>query len=361
MKVQCIKFPISHLLMLNKKIQIKKKNLFFLVSIFFLFLLTGCQFFGKPKIPLNQIENKELPLANQEIEEEKINRFLDGLAVEKGKENLLPISVVLENLSGAPKPILKNSSLIYEIPVEGGLTRFLVFFDLDSLPDDLGPIRSARPYFAELAEEYQSLFIHAGGSSDVLFKLKQGFYKLFNLDEISWMGKYFYRTSGPSPHNLYINKESIQKFLTDQKISQEAKFEPWLFGEGTKNEAKTNQIEIVFSPLYQVKWQYDQANQEYQYWQNGRLYQNKENQELKVKNLIIQYTDIVIIDSEGRRKIKLNGQGKALIFQNSQVIEGKWLKEASRTRFYNNEGEEITFLPGETWINIVSKNNQVNY
>lgn len=335
----------------------KKIFLFLLIFIFLLFigLLINYQFFIQPKISLNQIENKELITNSQEEKiKEKFLRWVDGIEVEKEKANLLPIAVVLENFLGAPKPDFSSVSIIYEVPVEGGLTRFLAIFDLENLPDNLGPIRSARPYFAEIAEEYKPLFIHAGGSPEVLLKLKQGFYKLFNLDEISWMGRYFYRSSESSPHNLYIKKESVKEFLTDQKINQEAKFEPWFFNEKIKEGEGKTEIKIIFSPLYQVSWQYDKESNEYQYWQNNLLYRDKKNQELRVKNLILQYTEIIVIDSEGRKKIRLNGQGRAMIFQNGQVIKGKWLKEGGRTKFYDENGNKITLLPGKTWIGIVS-------
>ncbi|MCX7778891.1 MAG: DUF3048 domain-containing protein [Patescibacteria group bacterium] len=343
-----------------------KISLFLLIIVFslILFLWLNSYLFHQPKIYFNQIENQSPVLSNEQGDKQgegKNNRLLDGSTVERNKESLLPVTVILENLSGAPKPNLSLASIIYEVPVEGGVTRFLAIFDLDNLPENLGPIRSARSYFAEIAEEYKALFIHAGGSADVLFKLKQGFYKLFDLNEISWQGKYFYRSSEPAPHNLYIKKESIEKFLTEQKINPEAKFAPWLFEEKELAKGKIEKINLAFSPIYQVKWQYDSKNNEYQYWQNGKIYLDKDGQELRVKNLILQYIEMTIIDAEGRRKIKLTGQGEARVFQNGHVINSRWLKEAGRTRFYDENGKEIKFLPGKSWLGIISKNNRVNY
>jgi len=342
--------------MAERKIKIKKGNLLLLVSVLFLFFLAGCQFFGLS----HQIKNQPLLIINQEQKEEKNARFLDGVMVKKGKENIIPVAIVLENLPGAPKPTLAEASVIYELPVEGGFTRFLAIFDLENLPDDLGPIRSARPYLAEIAEEYRSLFIHAGGSPEVLFKLKQKFYQLFNLDEISWQGSYFWRNSDPAPHNLFIKKEKILKFLEDNKIEKQANFSPWLFTE-TKEKGNVEEVKITFSSLYSVGWQYDKESNEYRYWQNFQPYKDRNHQEVRVKNLIIQLTKISIIDEVGRRKITLSGQGEAIVFQNGQVIKGKWVKEAGRTRFYNQNGEEINLLPGKTWVGVVSKNTQINY
>lgn len=343
-----------------------KKILFLSFSLLIL-LLFGCQLKeGKESFLLN---NEELNNVNEivnllpPIEETKIPRLLDGVPVKNGQENQRPVSVLLDNFPGAPRPSLSSASLVYEAPVEGGLTRFLAIFDPNDLSDNLGPIRSARPYFAEIASEYRALYIHAGGSPEALLKLKQGFYNVVNLDEISSQGKYFYRQPNePAPHNLYIKKESVIKFLEDNKISTVANFIGWYYDkEARLGDQMADKIKITFSPLNESVWHYDQNNKDYLYLPNGKSYRDKDNQEIRVKNLIVQYTPIKILDKIGRREINLNGQGEALIFQNGKVIKGKWFKEAGRTKFYDSVGEEITFFPGKTWISIISSANQVNY
>ena len=357
-----------------------KKLLFFCLSITFIFLLTGCQLEKKTGsfISPNQEINNEIEIVNlaSRPEETKSPRLLDGVLVEEDKGNLLLVAVMLDNFPGAPRPSLALASIVFEAPVEGGLTRFLAIFDSENLSGNLGPIRSARPYFAELAEEYKALYIHAGGSNDALFKLKQGFYQLFNLDEISWQTKYFWRSQEPAPHNLYIQKEQIQKFLEDQKINKKIELAGWQFNErvmqNNGQEAdksafsadladSADKVKINFSSLSVADWRYNGEGDEYQLFKKDQIYKDKDGQVIGVKNLIIQYAKITILDSIGRRKIELAGQGKAEIFQNGQVTKGKWLKEAGRTRFYNELGEEVIFLPGKTWVSIVSNASQVNY
>lgn len=358
------------------------KKIFFLFFSMTCFFLFGCQLEKKTGsfISPNQEINNEIEMVNLALrpEETKIPRLLDGVLVEEDKGNLLPVAVMLDNFPGAPRPSLALASIVFEAPVEGGLTRFLAIFDSENLPGNLGPIRSARPYFAELAEEYKVLYIHAGGSNDALFKLKQGFYQLFNLDEISWQTKYFWRSQEPAPHNLYIQKEQIQNFLEDQKINKKIELAGWQFGqkEGEANSsadlpseglpkegalAKAEEVKINFSSLSVADWRYNGEGDEYQLFKKDQIYKDKDGQVIGVKNLIIQYAKITILDSIGRRKIELTGQGEAEIFQNGQITRGKWLKEAGRTRFYNDLGEEIVFLPGKTWVSIVSNASQVSY
>lgn len=354
---------------MKKKIQINKNHLLILLSIFFLFLL-GCQFDGgsfffsgeQLNNKIHDLKNEIIPLNNIELSS-KASRLLDGVEVEKGQENYLPVAMVFDNYPGAPRPTLASASIVYEMPVEGGLTRFLAIFNQTNLPDVAGPIRSARPYSAQVAEEYRALYIHAGGSPDALFKIKQGFYNLINLDEISGQGKYFWRDySQPAPHNLYIKKEGIIKFIEDAKISEQADFSGWYFDQKIRaGDQESEEIKITFSPLIEDFWQYEENQKQYRYLPGNKTYRDKNNQEVLVNNLIVQYAPIKVLDEAGRREINLNGQGKALIFQQGQMIDGKWIKEAGRTKFYTQAGEEIIFLPGKTWVSVISPTTQVKY
>jgi hypothetical protein len=352
------------------KFQINKNYLLILLSIFFLFILSGCQFNGSSFLfPQNQssvnehnLANGTIPLTNIE-NSSLVSRLLDGVTITLEQNKKLPICIVFDNFPGAPRPTLADASIIYEMPVEGGITRFLAIFDQANLPDLAGPIRSARPYSAEVASEYKCIYIHAGGSDDALFKLKQGFYGVSNLDEISWQGRYFWRDqSQAAPHNLYISKEGIDTYMAENKINNTADFSAWYYGQDLKfSNQEAKNVEINFSPLIDNHWQYDENLKQFRYSPNSKAYRDKNNKEILVDNLIVQYAPIKILDEIGRREITLTGQGKALIFQQGKAIVGQWRKEAGRTKFYNGNGEEIFFVPGKTWVSVVAPTNQVSY
>ena len=92
---------------------------------------------------------------------------LTGLPIEPEYEQRRPVAVMLNNLKKA-QPQLGNSQadIIYEVPAEGGITRMLAVYQ--SLEDvgSIGSIRSARPYYIELALGHDALYVHAGGSPE---------------------------------------------------------------------------------------------------------------------------------------------------------------------------------------------------
>ena len=56
-------------------------------------------------------------------------------------------------------------------------------------------------------------------------------------------------------------------------------------------------------------------------------------------------------------------QGKALVFQNGEVIKGTWKKDSqkARTVFLDEKGKEISFVRGLIWIEAVPSGNQIVY
>ena len=57
------------------------------------------------------------------------------------------------------------------------------------------------------------------------------------------------------------------------------------------------------------------------------------------------------------------GTGKALFFQDGNVVEGKWTKQSrtSRTKYTDSTGKEIQFNKGQIWIQTVPEGSEVTY
>jgi tetratricopeptide (TPR) repeat protein len=78
-----------------------------------------------------------------------------------------PIAVMVENSRHArPQSGLLQADVVFEAPVEGGITRFLaVFQDPQREVQELGPVRSARHYFVHQVPAMDAIYAHCGGST----------------------------------------------------------------------------------------------------------------------------------------------------------------------------------------------------
>ena len=74
-------------------------------------------------------------------------------------------ALMVNNLVDArPQRGLSKAQMLFEIKVEGGITRFMpVFNDYHDI-DEIGPIRSGRDQFFQLILPWQALYIHEGQS-----------------------------------------------------------------------------------------------------------------------------------------------------------------------------------------------------
>ena len=321
----------------------KNRRYFYLIGgIILFFLIFGLAIiwpYGEESTKVEEIEEVD---NSPVIEEPKFFHPLTGEVVSE-ENKIVPVSVIIDNIEYShPLSGLEKASIVYEAPVEGDITRFLAIFDDSDLPSKIGPIRSARPYFIDFSEEYGGIFIHAGGSPEALSRLNNT--SLYNLDEFKY-GNYFYRdVSREAPYNLYITGSSIKKFIKDFNVPPNfsVAFSPWQYKEEEKNWPYHGpEIKINFKK--EIVWRYNN---------DGQFYE-REGGNFKTKNLIILETDIKSIDELDRRFIRTEGSGRAFFLEKGKAFLGLWKKEAGRIKFYDEEGKEVSLLPGNTWIEIV--------
>ncbi|MEA2065055.1 MAG: DUF3048 domain-containing protein [Patescibacteria group bacterium] len=294
-------------------------------------------------------------------------RAIDGILVKEDSFDFYPVAITIDNnVSAKPQAGLDKANLIIEAPVEGGITRFLAIFADGEDIDKIGPVRSARPYFLDWAKEFEALYCHVGGSPEALKLIKQKS-AVLNLDQY-YKSRYYWRSSKRSrPHNVFTSSELLNKALENYFLT-EHNFSSLVFKNEIELEERgesLNNIIINFSVgnYNLVMWEYNRENNEYSRFHNGKPHFDENENVIKTKNLIIQKTKIISIDNEDRKRIKTIGNGNAIIFLDGKIIDGKWekLSQENRTKFYDQNNEEIKFNRGKTWIEVVDENMELIY
>jgi flagellar basal body-associated protein FliL len=291
-------------------------------------------------------------------------RRLDGVTVESKKANFLPLAVVVENHSSVrPQSGLSQAGVVYEALAEGGITRFLAIFATNG-ELEIGPVRSARPYFVQLAREYGGMFVHAGASPRATTEITNSgiidfnqFYKPYN----------FIRVTGrPKEHSLFASLRLLELGRKSLKLKDEGIYESWQFKDDTPavNQTAKN-LSIDFStPTYRVNYSYDSKTNTYLRSQGGAPSADKvNNQRLAPKNVVVMLTSSTLYDAL-RRNITVIGEGKALVFIDGAVIQGVWKKHSAegRLQFLDHTGVSIRLNRGQTWVEVVDvPEKNVNY
>ncbi len=330
-----------------------------------LIIIWGIIFFSQGR------ERETEKVSSNEPTKEKTSELIEKEIIDYSLENngsdKLPIAVVVDNFSESwPLSGISQAAVVYEAPVEADITRLLMIFNQDYLPDKIGPVRSARPYLAEWAEEYGALFVHAGGSQEFLDKMGISGYQVYNLDEISGDGVYFWRDQlRDKPHNLYTSHDLLAEAIKNKRIDNQLRssFIPRQFIESLPLSETATGLIVKIDYREPVVWQFNKESGAYLRFQNSQEFLDENGEQIKITNLIIQKTRINVLDEIGHRFIQTTGQGDAVIFQNGCRIQGIWRKAGAgqQTIFYNLQNQEIKFLPGNIWVEIVSESHQFVY
>lgn len=329
------------------------------VVILFIVIILGVVFYTKYR-QYKQLAAMADTTFNNHTQPGYINP-LSGEPVSSTAETVVQVvGVMIDNHVDAwPQSGVAKAKIVYEAVVEGGITRYFALYDSVQDVAEVGPVRSARVYFLDWIQEYgDGLYVHSGGSPQALAAIKPR--GVFDANEFFW-GRYFWRASHHyAPHNLYISGDNWQAMLAQRQASTTL-FTPdkaWKYAAGVGSTAATNyDLFVTFSTGYEVGWKYNSSSLQYQRSINNKKEKDRDGSEIWARNLVVQVTDVADIanDDKGRQEVKTVGSGKAIVLKKGGVLYGTWSKKSitDRTRFYDNNGQEIIFTPGNTWVEVV--------
>lgn len=284
---------------------------------------------------------------------------INGTLVQNAVVSRRPLAIVIENHPDSrPQSGLQDADVVYETLAEGGITRFLALFQT---PESviMGPVRSARPYFAELASEYGAVFAHVGGSDEVLAKLAAKKYAGVDDANEYFNGSYFSRSKNrAAPHNVYTTIEKLRYLMTDKKWKQDAVVPAWQFSDNPQNGTEVaSDVSMQFSTSsYAARFVYDPATARYKRLLAGVAHIDAETkQQITAKTVIAQVVSVTDIpnDPKLRVDIDLDSGGHAYIFHDGTVVHAQWKKSGNRTKYYGIDGQEIVFPRGDIWVGLV--------
>lgn len=323
-------------------------------------LLVGC---SNDKI--EDEEKQNTPHEEQVTEpEENILPFVTPFTGLPVKEEVTerPILVTINNhIQARPQSGISYADVVYEMLAEGNITRLLALYQSE-LPEEIGPIRSARDYFVNIADGLDAFYIAHGYSPDAKAMLSSN--KIDHINGIQYDGTLFYRKDGRiAPHNSYIKRSSIEKgaekvgasLLYQKKVA----YTFYAVEESAKIGTEANSIEINYSKEAVYNSHYTYSGTTNTYTRNsGNVVTTDEltGEPLAISNLLIFETQHKIIDSEGRRDIDITSGGTAYMFQQGLMREVRWENEDGVLKAVEEDGSEVKLVPGQTWVHFVSTN-----
>lgn len=313
---------------------------------------------------------------------------LTGLELSEDAIGKRPVAIMVENSPAArPQWGLSTPDIVLEGVVEGGITRMMwIYSDVTQIPK-IGPVRSARHDYVEIAYGMNAVFTHWGGSPiayDLLGTLANNGYvdidgKVLGTNgNESNKGYYFFKDpshSSATEHCGYTNGTYLAQAMekknikTEQTKSNWAPFTVITKGDRTPFASSTagtcNSITVTFSNDYKHTFKYDDSTGLYLNFMNSSpMLDGNNNKQMAVKNVIVMYTNVTDYQSSNTglrilREWDLSS-GEALYITNGYGERITWKKgdASSPLKFYGQDGKELTVNKGQTWIGVVPTANK---
>lgn len=274
-----------------------------------------------------------------------------------------PYAIMINNVGAARKVQsgLQDAYILYEMVVEGGITRYLALF-LDQDTARIGSIRSARHYYLDYAMENDAIYVHHGQSDQAAAD-----FKTLSLDKIVVSESKTGWRENPeklaSEHTLFTSIEKLNSGLgkkrTERKGDLLLDYSVEELDLSTKEGAVVaSNVEIPFSSSYNSQFAYDPVAKVYKHSVNGKEhidYVTKE--QYTFKNIIAyQVKNYALNDGsgKGRQGLENIGSGEGYLITLGYAVPIKWEKtsRSAKTKYTYMDGTEIVVNDGNTFIEI---------
>ncbi|HNW35909.1 MAG TPA: DUF3048 domain-containing protein [Candidatus Ozemobacteraceae bacterium] len=275
-----------------------------------------------------------------------------------------PLAIMIENHNQArPQTAMHEAEVVYEIPVEGGITRFMALYY--HVPNIVGPVRSCREYFVDRALEVNALYVHCGGSPNGYKYL--GDQKVFAIDEISNGTPFFRDNIRKAPHNLYTKPQKLIDVM-NRKYPMQLPYQklPFLYGPvPTAGSIACRGLSIRYHGNYTASYKMNPRSGRYDRYMNGTQQLDRVSlQPVSPGTVFLQMANMRVIDDKGRQEISFIGEGRGLVLYGGTARQVIWKKTAPRefTRIYDEAGRPFVFSnQSPIWVQVVSPINRVAF
>lgn len=271
-----------------------------------------------------------------------------------------PVLVVkLDNTGNAqPHAGLSSADVIYIEEVEWGLTRLAAVFSA-TIPDRIGPVRSARITDIDLLAQYGSPAFAFSGAQRKLWPMLDA----ADFEDVSANkgGEGYSRDSGRrAPYNYFADGSTMLERAPEASLSSDIGF---IFDEATPLGGRSASKVSTEWPSASARFVYDPIMGNYNVRLNGEPAKGEEiDGSQQAGTVVIQFVQQTASKFQDRSGgvtpvAKTVGTGKALILRDGKAWDVTWNRPSEElgTTFALADGTPMQFKPGQVWVVLVDR------
>jgi Protein of unknown function (DUF3048) N-terminal domain/Protein of unknown function (DUF3048) C-terminal domain len=260
------------------------------------------------------------------------------------------LAVKIDNIVLArPQTGLTKADIVYLIPVEGGLSRFLAVFS-SHFPPVIGPVRSAREDDLQLLRQFGTpAFAFSGAQPQLLPVVEHA--RIVDLYD-GRVGGYYRGPNRVAPYNLFA---STKQLLAEAPHASRAHDIGFRFGRAPAGGQPAASYSVSYrAASFAFRWSAKQAR--WLVWMDGAPAASAEDGQLGAPTVVIQYTKVGTSSyrEAGKRPpyAATVGSGRAVVLRNGRSYAGHWSRPQADggTTFTTAAGQPLTFARGQVWV-----------
>ena len=293
------------------------------------------------------------------------------------------LAIKVENdPSVRPQYGLDAADIVVEELVEGGLTRFVTFFQ-SNVPDEVGPIRSARHVDASIVSPLADYFVMSGASGVTFAYIDQNM--PINIMRVLEGGPGMHRTNyHPAPHNVFVYPLDVISSIQVAKsptaglfvypaatMTTNSSASP--MPASTTNPALANgeaigRVSLEFSKGNKPGWTWETAKGSWLRDDGSKPHMAISGNQISAKNLVVlrvTTVDAGYKDPAGGYvpRTVLEGTGAGFAILGDKKVEVTWTKPdvKSPITLTDASGNTVGLLPGNTWVELIPEEGNVTF
>ena len=291
-----------------------------------------------------------------------INSPVNGLIMPSGSNNKIVIGIKNDNnVRARPQSGPQNADAVFEVLVEGGMTRFInIFYESDTSYH--GPIRSARPTDPTVLRPLDGVLVASGATGGLIPEIID-----IGVPVITDRRPEFFRISSrKAPHNLYADTYKLKNLAISKGYKKSQNPQPLFpWGDPNLNNWESGKsIKLKFSSQTSTTWTWNGSNYVRTYYDaykssasdNTHIWINQDGLSGQ-----IAFPTVIVLMCESYihplqlPSVKTVGEGRAIIMHGGKKIDAKWKRGSNLDPFHivDLSGNTIFIPKGKPWISLV--------
>ncbi len=294
-----------------------------------------------------------------------IHSPVNGLRMPSNANNLIVLGIKNDNnVNARPQSGPQDADAVFEILVEGGMTRFInVFYESDTSYH--GPIRSARPTDPTVLRPLGGVLVASGATGGLIPEIID-----IGVPVITDRRPEFFRISTRrAPHNLYADTYKLKQLAISKgykKVDNPQPLFPW----GTPNYSlwsSNSYIKLKFSSQTSTMWTWNGNTYLRTYYDAYRgsstgvphswINSSGNSSQISADTIITLFCEPYIHPLQ-LPSVKTVGEGRAIVMHNGKLLDAYWKRGSNLDPFHivDHNGNTIYIPPGKPWISLVPSN-----